>query len=102
MGKSKGGKRSVSSGPHKKHGPKRKLFHTWSSTIRLHFGKAGILKKDHNLESFVLACQAKGLKHGTPEDWKARFDEYRELKTSQERREWLNNCKNCKDSKKKA
>ena len=98
MGKSKGGKRSVSGGPHKSHGPKRKLFHQYSSTIRLAFGKAGVLDKYHSIESFMYACQAKGLKYGTPADWENRFKFFtQDLKTREEQKEWLRNCKNYKD-----
>ena len=57
----KGGKRGASSsGPHKKHGPKKKMFHCWSSTMRKHFADAGLLRKETNFESWQQACQAKG------------------------------------------
>lgn len=95
MGKSKKGVSHA--GPHKKHGPKRKMFHDWDSTTRLAFGKLGILNKYHNLDSFILSCQARGLKHGTQMDWQMRFSEFRELKTHKEKVEWLNSCKNYKD-----
>ena len=54
MAKGKGGKPSVSAGPklHKKHGPKKKMWHCWDSTTRLHFGQAGLLTKYYNKESF--------------------------------------------------
>ena len=46
MAKGKGGKRAVaSSGLRKKHGPKKKMFHCWSSTMRMHLAKAGLLSK---------------------------------------------------------
>lgn len=67
-GKGKGG---ASAGPRKPHGPKRKLFHEWSSTIRLHLAKAGLLKKEHNYDSFVLACGAHGKRNPTKEDFEA-------------------------------
>ena len=67
-GKGKGG---ASAGPRKPHGPKRKLFHEWSSTIRLHLAKAGLLKKEHNYDSFVLSCSAHGKRNPTKEDFEA-------------------------------
>ena len=96
MGKSKKG---VShSGPHKNHGPKRKLFHQYDSTSRLAFGRAGIFDKYHSIESFMYACQAKGLKHGSMTDWNERFRMFtQDLKTREEQKEWLKNCKNYKD-----
>ena len=59
MAKGKG-KKVSSGGPHKKHGPKKKMFHCWDSTTRLAFAKAGLLKKNCNYESFVLACNSRG------------------------------------------
>ena len=50
MAKGKG-KKVASGGPHKKHGPKKKMFHCWSSTMRWHFAKAGLLTKYNNFES---------------------------------------------------
>ena len=68
-GKGKGG---ASAGPRKPHGPKRKLFHEWSSTMRMHFANAGLLDKYHNYESFVLACGARGKRNIT----KAEFNDF--------------------------
>ena len=68
MAKGKG-KGSASSGPRKSHGPKRKLFHCWSSTMRKQFADAGLLSKFHNFESFTLACNAKGKRNVTKNDF---------------------------------
>ena len=75
MAKGKGGKRTVSAGPKKKHGPKKKLHHCWSSTIRLALAKAGLLSKYNNFESWQQACQAKGKRDAT----KANFNEFVKL-----------------------
>ena len=74
MAKGKG-KKMASSGPKKMHGPKRKMFHGWSSTMRKHFADAGLLTKHHNFESWQQACQAKGKRNAT----KAEFDEFVKL-----------------------
>ena len=59
MAKGKG-KKVASAGPKKRHGPKKKMFHCWSSTMRKHLADAGLLDKVYNFESFALACSAKG------------------------------------------
>lgn len=69
MAKGKGGSKS-SGGTHKKHGPKKKMFHCWDSTTRLHFAKAGLLTKYTNYESFVLACNSRGKRNPTEADFK--------------------------------
>ena len=74
MAKGKG-KKVASGGPHKKHGPKKKMFHCWSSTMRWHFAKAGLLNKYNNFEAWQQACQAKGKRDAT----KANFDEFVKL-----------------------
>ena len=91
-------KKGVShAGPHKKHGPKRHMFKEYKPMVHV-FGQAGILDKYHSIESFILACQARGLKSGTPEEWKARFIFFtQDLKTHKEQVEWLRNCKNYRD-----
>ena len=71
-GKGKGG---ASSGPRKSHGPKKKLFHCWTSTMRMHLAKAGLLSKYYNFESWQQACQAKGKRNVT----KAEFEEFSKL-----------------------
>lgn len=72
----KGKKKSVASGgPHKKHGPKRKMHHCWTSTIRLALAKAGLLSKYNNFESWQQAVQAKGKRNAT----KADFEEFIKL-----------------------
>lgn len=70
MAKGKG-KKVASSGPHKKHGPKRKLFHCWSSTMRKHFADAGLLSKEYNYESFALSCNARGKRNVSKSDFNA-------------------------------
>lgn len=69
MAKGKG-KKVSSGGPHKKHGPKKKMWHCWSSTMRMHFAKAGLLDKYHNFESWQQACQAKGKRNATEAEFK--------------------------------
>lgn len=59
MAKGKG-KKVASAGPKKSHGPKKKMWHCWSSTLRMAFAKAGLLSKYYNYESWQQACQAKG------------------------------------------
>ena len=53
----------------KNHGPKRKMFHDYDSTMRLHFASAGVLDKYHNFESFAQYCAAKGVKKYVKELW---------------------------------
>ena len=100
MAKGKGGKRSVSSGPHKKHGPKKKMFNEYKPMV-VKFAQAGLLNKYSCLESFILACQSRGLRHGTQEDWKFRFQTFRSLDDRKKQLEWLRDCKNLKEDKKK-
>ena len=98
MGKSKKGVSHA--GPHKKHGPKRHLFKEYKPMIKA-FADAGVLDKYHNLESFILACQSKGLKHGSKEEWENRFKIFTtELKSKEEQKIWLNNCKNYREPEK--
>ena len=48
----KGKKKGVSSGgPHKKHGPKKKMFHKYPKCIRIAMAKSGMLKKDIDPEA---------------------------------------------------
>lgn len=68
MAKGKGGSKS-SSGPHKKHGPKKKMFHCWDSTTRLHLAKAGLLGKYSNKESFEQCVTAKGVRNNIDDLW---------------------------------
>ena len=60
-GKGKGG---ASSGPHKKHGPKRHLFKEFKPLVKA-FADAGLLDKYHNYESWMLACAAKGKRNAS-------------------------------------
>jgi len=68
VAKGKGGSKS-SGGPHKKHGPKKKMFHCWDSTTRLHLAKAGLLRKYNNKESFEQCITAKGVRNNTDDLW---------------------------------
>ena len=57
----KGKKKSVSSGgQHKKHGPKKKMFHFYSKSIRIEMSKLGMLKKDVDPEAKAQSVDAKG------------------------------------------
>lgn len=85
MAKGKG-KKVSSGGPHKKHGPKKKMFHCWDSTTRLHFAKAGLLTKYHNFESFVLACNNRGKRNPTEADYR----EFRSLNAEQQKEYFKN------------
>jgi len=69
------GKGGASSGPRKSHGPKKKMFHCWTSTMRKHFADAGLLSKYNNFESWQQACQAKGKRDATL----ANFNEFVKL-----------------------
>lgn len=105
MAKSKNGI-SRASGPHKNHGPKKKMFHCWSQTMRLKIARAGLLNKYNNKDSFILSCQARGLRHGSAEEWDARFNMFLRLENRQAQDTWLSTCKTYvdpgKDKKKKA
>lgn len=68
MAKGKG-KKISSGGPHKKHGPKKKMFHCWSSTMRKAFADAGLLTKYSNFEAWQQACTAKGKKNVSKTDF---------------------------------
>lgn len=53
----------------KNHGPKRRMFHDYDSTMRLKLGDVGLLDKYHNFESFAQYCAAKGVKKYIKELW---------------------------------
>ena len=56
----KGKKKSVSSGgPHKKHGPKKNMFHAYSKCMRIEMSKLGMLKKDVDTEARQQSIDAK-------------------------------------------
>lgn len=94
-------KKGVShAGPKKSHGPKKKMFHCWSKTMRLHLSKAGVLDRYNNKDSFILSCQARGLKHGSVEEWDDRFSTFIRLGDKKEQDAWLANCKNYVDPSK--
>lgn len=87
MAKGKG-KKVASSGPKKMHGPKRKLFHEWSSTMRMHLAKAGLLSKYSNYESWAIAVQARGKRDTSRND----FNEFVKL-SREEKDNYFNNIK---------
>ena len=82
-------KRKTSSGPTKSHGPKRKLFHEWSRSMRIHLANAGLLSKYSNYESFKLACVARGVKNPT----ESMFNEMKVLKTKADKDAWFKNLR---------
>ena len=84
MAKGKGGAKS-SSGPHKKHGPKRKLFKEYKPMIKM-FADAGLLDKYHNFESWQLACAARGVKKAD----RAEYNKFSVL-TMAEKKEYFKN-----------
>ena len=71
----KGKKSGASSGLRKNHGPKRHM-HAWCGAMKQDFAKSGLLSKYYDFESWSQACQARGSKHVTYED----FQEFRKLK----------------------
>ena len=73
MGKSnnkKSSSQSVSKLRKRHVGPKKKLFHCWDSTMRLHLAKAGLLCKYTNKESWEQSCNAKGIRAEGDSLWK--------------------------------
>lgn len=83
------GKKKSGSGAVKMHGPKRKLFHEWSRSMRIHLANAGLLSKYTNYESFKLACVARGVKNPNT----AMFDEMKFLKTQADKDAWFRNLR---------
>lgn len=73
----------------KSHGPKRHLFADYGSTLTYEFGKLGLLSKYSNIESFKLACIARGCKNPTKTMWGM----FSILDTKAEKDEWLKNIK---------
>ena len=63
------GKKVASGGPHKKHGPKKKMFHCWSSTIRMSLAKEGLLTKYNNFEAWQQSMQSKGRRETSHNDF---------------------------------
>ena len=88
MAKGKGGKPNVTAGPklRKKHGPKKKMFHCWDSTMRLHLAKAGLLKKYSNKEAFEQSLNARGVRSDSSELW-------RDFNNQEDKRAWLKQLK---------
>lgn len=72
----------------KSHGPKKKMWHCWDSTTRIHFAKAGILTKYYNKESFTQAVNAKGIRNNIDALW----SEFKNL-PKQEQKAWFKNLK---------
>ena len=62
MAKGKGKKSASSGGSHKKHGPKKKMFHKYSKCIRIEMAKLGMLKKDVDPEAREQSESAKNPK----------------------------------------
>ena len=82
----KGKKKSGSSGGlHKKHGPKRHLFKEYKPMIHI-IAKTGLLNKYNNYESFVLACNARGKRNPSKQE----FIQFTLLTRSQQK-EYLKN-----------
>lgn len=55
----KGKRSSNPSGVHKKHGPKKKMFHFYSKAIRIEMAKLGMLKKGADKEATEQSIAAK-------------------------------------------
>ena len=87
MAKGKG-KKVASSGPHKKHGPKTKRFHEWSSTMRMHLAKEGLLSRYSNYEAWSQSLQARGRRDISRND----FNEFVKL-SREEKDNYFNNIK---------
>ena len=84
MAKGKG-KKSSTSGPHKKHGPKRHLFKEYKPLVKA-FADAGLLDKYHNYDSWVFACTSRGKKDVS----KHEFSAFRNL-PFEKQKEYFNN-----------
>lgn len=85
----KGKAKTGSAGPHKKHGPKRKMFHEYSKTMRMEMAKCGMLSKHNDRESFEASCTARGVRNVSDELW----GEFRRLDTKEKREEFFRNVK---------
>jgi len=83
MAKGKG--KGSSSGPRKSHGPKKHLFAYYKPMIK-QFADCGLLSKYHNYDSWVMACNSRGKKSATKEEFKA----FREL-TREQQDAWFKN-----------
>ena len=68
MAKGKG-KKSASSGPHKKHGPKKHLHKDYKPMIKA-FADCGLLTKYNDYESWCIACNARGKRITSKEEFK--------------------------------
>ena len=84
MAKGKGGNRGVSSGLRKSHGPKRHMFKDLKPLVHL-IAKTGLLSKYYDFESWVLACQARGIKN----PGKAEFSKFVVLPTIKAKNEFF-------------
>ena len=84
-GKGKPSSPTVSKG-RKNHGPKKKMWHCWDSTTRLHLAKAGLLTKYYNRESFDQACAARGIKSNLDALWA-------EFTAAADKKAWFKNLK---------
>ena len=72
----------------KRHGPKRKLFHEYTSTARLAMARGGVLSKYNDFESFCLALAARGIREKVT-DMKFRWKKFCELPDLKARREYF-------------
>lgn len=79
--------KSTSSGPHKEHGPKKHM-HRWTGAMKWSLAKSGILKKEHDYESFQMACQARGKRSISETDFKL----YRDMK-QEDQKTYFSNIK---------
>ena len=89
MAKGKGKAKTGSAGPHKKHGPKKKMFHKYSKTMRMEMARCGMLTKYNDRESFEASCTARGVKNITNELW----NDFRKLETKEQCIEFFKNIK---------
>lgn len=82
-------KRSSSgSGLRKNHGPKKYLFHELKPMVHI-IAQSGLLSKYYAYESWVTACQARGVKNPRKED----FNKFILLKTKKEKDEYYASLK---------
>lgn len=83
-------KKSAHSGPHKNHGPKRKMFHkSYNSCERVHMAQLGVLSKYYDKESWTLACMARGIKNPSDSMWA----DYCNCVTIEKKKAWFQSLK---------
>lgn len=80
------GKRSgAASGPHKNHGPKRRMFSSYGKVGAMSLAKCGVLGKYDDRESWALACVSRGYKNVSDTAWR----EFCGLKTTEAKHKWF-------------